>query len=94
MRDHFWTRWAREYLHSLQQRAKWQRPRNNLVVIIDPSLIQANGRWPIGRVLRICPGSDDRMRVAEIRTAGGTYTRPISKLVRLPLSATADSPSS
>ena len=49
MRDYFWTRWAREYLHSLQQRAKWQRPRdnlaiNNLVVIIDPSLIQANGR--------------------------------------------------
>lgn len=28
--DHFWSRWSREYLHTLQQRNKWKKPTNYL----------------------------------------------------------------
>ena len=27
----FWSRWRKEYLHQLQQRQKWLRPKRNLV---------------------------------------------------------------
>ncbi|CAB0043246.1 unnamed protein product [Trichogramma brassicae] len=54
LRDHFWERWSREYLHTLQQRAKSNRPHPNLeegdvVVVVDPSLMKENGHWPLGR---------------------------------------------
>ena len=88
MRDHFWRRWATEYLNTLQQRYKWTKPtRNfqvdNLVLIVDPSLLQC-GRWPMGRIIQTHPGRDHQVRVVTIKTSHGTYTRPITKLCRLP----------
>lgn len=89
LRDHFWSRWSKEYLHTLQQRPKWHRPSPNLsigdvVIIIDPALMRDNGKWPVGRVVNVHPGTDGRVRVATVRTAYGTYTRPIVKLAQLP----------
>ena len=54
MRDHFWARWSREYLNTLQQRIKWTRPQENLtpgdlVIILDLSLLRPNGQWPAPR---------------------------------------------
>ena len=91
MKNHFWARWAREYLHTLQQRGKWRKPVANLevgdkVLIIDPSLLR-HGRWPIGRIEQIHPGRDALVRVVTVRTSSGTYTRPVTKLC--PLQATA-----
>ena len=79
------------YLSStLQQRLKWERPRPNLavedmVVVMDASLLRVNGSWPLGRVTVVHPGSDERIRAADVRTAAGVYNRPIIKLPRLPL---------
>ncbi|KAL7296586.1 hypothetical protein TKK_0010015 [Trichogramma kaykai] len=89
LRDHFWSRWSKEYLHTLQQRSKWHRPGPDLsigdvVIIIDPALMRDNGKWPVGRVVNVHPGTDGRVRVATVRTAYGTYTRPIVKLAQLP----------
>ena len=89
MRDHFLARWSREYLNTLQQRWKWSRPRDNLtvgevVMIIDPSLLRGHGRWPLGRVVAVHPGQDHRVRVI---TATDDYVRPITKVVRLPVSS-------
>ena len=89
MRNHFWIRWSREYLHTLQQRAKWQQPRenfevNDLVMILDPSLL-GQGKWPLGRILAVRPGRDDLVRVATVRTQRGEYVRPITKLFKLPV---------
>ena len=89
MRNQFWTQWARDYLHTLQQRLKWQQPRDNLkvddlVVVLDATLLQ-NGRWPLGRIISAHPGPDGRVRVATVRTSTGEYTRPIVKLAHLPL---------
>ena len=93
MFQHFWMRWSREYLHTLQQRTKWQRTRANLqegdlVLLLDPALL-SGGRWPLGRVLAVHPGKDTHVRAATVQTSTGTYQRPITKLAPLPIS---DSP--
>lgn len=89
MRDHFWTRWAKEYLNTLIQRNKWQRPRANLavgdvVLILDPSLLY-RGRWPLGKVLEVTYGADGKARVASVQTQRGSFTRPVTKICRLPV---------
>ena len=88
IRDRFWVRWLREYLNTLSQRYKWQRPQPNfqvddIVLILDPSLLQ-RGRWPLGKILTVHRGGDGLIRVATVRTRQGKFTRPITKLYPLP----------
>ena len=81
---HFWDRWSREYLHTLQMRTKWQKPQPNLeagdVVIYKPKENFAC-RWPIARVIKTYPGEDGLVRTALIKPP---YTeakkRPVTKL--------------
>ena len=91
MFQHFWVTSSREYLHTLQQRTKWQRTRANLkegdlVLLLDHTLL-ARGRWPLGRVLAVHPGKDTLVRAATVQTSTGTYQRPIRKIPPLPISA-------
>ena len=84
----FWTRWSREYLHTQMQRGKWTRNNPNLqvgdvVFSMEPATTPLS--WPIGRVKQLYPGRDDVVRVAYIRTPSGTYTRPVNKLINLPV---------
>lgn len=85
----FWSQWSRQYLNTLQQRGKWTRGRpnlqpNDIVLVLDAALL-TDGRWPLGRVLRIFPGKNNLVRSAEVRTATGIYTRPIVKLALMPV---------
>lgn len=85
--DQFWARFTKDYLPSLQSRQKWQRDTPNLavdstVMIVDPQLPRA--LWPVGKVERVYPGSDGRIRVADVRTKDRTYTQPVARLVELP----------
>lgn len=85
----FWTRWSKDYLHSLQQRNKWTShgqwsPQlNDLVLVREdnlPPLI-----WKVGRIVELHPGNDNVTRVVTIKTANGTIKRAIIKLSPLPL---------
>ena len=81
--QHFWDRWSREYLQSLQARSKWKRPTPNLqvgdVVIIKEDRTFAC-HWPLARILQTYPGQDGLVRVALVQTGNSTYKRPITKL--------------
>ena len=81
--DKFWQRWMKEYLPTLNQRTKWHRGRGDLkigdLVIIGDHKLPRN-EWTRGRVKEVFPGSDGRVRVAEVTTATGTYRRPATKL--------------
>ncbi|KAL7291881.1 hypothetical protein TKK_0014437 [Trichogramma kaykai] len=46
--------------------------------------------WPLARVEQVHPGSDGLVRVATIKTASSTFTRPIVKLIKLPTDAQAE----
>ncbi|XP_024880615.1 uncharacterized protein LOC112460245 [Temnothorax curvispinosus] len=84
----FWRRWHQEYLHTLQQRPKWWTSVNPLGVGALVLLKDANMpplRWRRGRVEALHPGSDGVPRVATVRVADGTITRPLVKLCPLPM---------
>ena len=84
--EHYWKRWLREYLPTLQERQKWHTPRRNLeindLVLIADDNVQ-RGKWPLGRVTQVFPGRDGRVRSAEIRTKSTVLHRPIRKLCLL-----------
>ena len=79
-------RWQREYLPTLTTRTKWLKDATDvrvgeLVLVSDSNV--PRGHWPVGRVTRVFPGADGRVRVAEVSTVTGCYKRPVSRLCRL-----------
>lgn len=83
----FWKRWSSEYLHTLMQKGKWTKVQNNLnigdvVFLKDTS--SSPLCWPVGRITEVHPGSDGMVRVVTVRTAHGSYIRPVVKLLCLP----------
>lgn len=84
----FWRRWTCEYLTTLQERSKWTNhvPNlniNDMVVVIEnqsPPLV-----WRLGRVTELLLGDDGVVRVARVLTRMGNITRPVFKLVPLPV---------
>ncbi|XP_029672104.1 uncharacterized protein LOC115240852 [Formica exsecta] len=88
MRDHFWERWSQEYLHSLIHRPKWWNKESGFTVgrlclIRNENLPPT--KWPLVRIIRIHPGEDGQIRVVTLRTATTELTRPIVKLILLPV---------
>ncbi|XP_031349442.1 uncharacterized protein LOC116175453 [Photinus pyralis] len=88
IKQHYWRRWQREYLHHLQQRTKWKCSKAD-IVIGDMVLIKEENlpplQWSYGRVLDIHRGSDEKVRVVIIKTKGGVMKRPITKICVLPI---------
>lgn len=82
-----WKRWHRDYLNTLQQRSKWQFEKNDVkigtLVLIKEDDLPTN-KYLLGRITRVFPGVDGKIRVAEIKTARGTLKRGISKIAVLP----------
>ena len=50
----------------------------DLVLVVENDA--ARGKWKLAGVENIFPGNDNRVRVAEVRMASGTYTRPVTNL--------------
>ena len=69
------------------KRSKWsdsdQTPLrvNDIVWILKDKT--PRGIWPLGRVLEVYPGLDGQHRVVKVKTAYGTYVRPVSALARV-----------
>ena len=97
--NEFWHRWRKEFLHTLQERQKWVRPRRNLqlddVVIICNDNLPRN-TWQIARVENICRDPDGYVRKVKLavgdasldskgrRVKQTTYLEgPVHKLVLL-----------
>lgn len=55
---------------------------NDLVIIKEPNIPPL--RWRMARVEQVFPGADGVVRVVGLRTATGTLTRPVVKVVKLP----------
>ncbi|XP_055614801.1 uncharacterized protein LOC129761117 [Toxorhynchites rutilus septentrionalis] len=88
--DQFWSRWVKEYLPTITKRTKWFndcRPIQvgDLVVLVEEHL--RNG-WLRGRVLRVFPGRDGRVRSAVVKTISGVMHRPVVKMAVLEVAGT------
>lgn len=87
LHQRLWSRWHLEYLHTLQQRVKWNTPVDNLkigdLVLIHQSTPPLT--WPLARIIGVTPGKDKVVRVVHLKTAQGTLTRPAVKVFPLPV---------
>ena len=82
----WWKVWLRNFLPSLQLRNKWWKDRSNievgdLVLVIDPDV--KRGCWNMGKVLKVYPDDDGRVRSVKVKTVNGQYDRPITRLTLL-----------
>lgn len=83
MKDHFWHRWVKEYLHILAEMIQNQ-PRSLCRKALFGAERTAPTKWPLARIIKLYPGTDGHARVVEIRTANNTFKRPVTKLIFLP----------
>jgi len=84
--EQFWRKWCRHYRVTLCQRRKWAQMKRNVavgdvVMVVDTN--EARCHWPLGRVMKVFPGTDGLVRSVELVVRDKTITRPISKLVML-----------
>ncbi|XP_066592980.1 uncharacterized protein [Prorops nasuta] len=88
IRDNFWIRWSREYLHTLQQRGKWKTATENLepgrLVLIKDDHYPPS-KWPLGRITETHVGPDGLLRVVTVKTASGLSRRHIARICPLQL---------
>ena len=84
---HLWQRWSSDYLNSFRHITKWCKCSPNLrvgdIVILREDNMTPS-KWPLGRVVSVYTGQDGLVRVVSVKTATGTYRRPITKVVLLP----------
>ena len=79
----FWDRFVKEYLPSLQIRAKWNKPTRSLtisdiVLVKDDNLTRLQGK--LGRVIESYIGWDGVVRSAKVKLSETTLIRPANKL--------------
>lgn len=87
IKQHFWTRWHREYLNELTSRTKWATGQHSIQIGTIVLLRDENTpsmQWPLGRVIKIHPGSDGVIRTVTVKTASSVLDRNVKKLVPLP----------
>ena len=82
----FWKRWIRDVFPSLVPQRKWHTDRrnvqiNDIVMVEDQNAMR--GKWRIGKIIEVFPGSDGRVRNVKVKTASGVYYRPITKIAVL-----------
>ncbi|XP_062556974.1 uncharacterized protein LOC134221813 [Armigeres subalbatus] len=85
MADGFWRRWLKEYLPVISRQSKWfddvrEIAIGDLVLVVNGAV---RNQWTRGRIEKVIPGADGKIRQAWVRTAGGLYRRPAVKLALL-----------
>ncbi|XP_073986124.1 uncharacterized protein [Rhodnius prolixus] len=82
-------RFRKEYLAYLVHRGKREGKELQVgdVVLVGADQVKRIN-WPLGLIIETFPGKDGEVRVAKIKTAEGTYTRPFQRLYPLELSST------
>ena len=89
--NEFWVRWKKEYVHSLQERQRWLKPRQNLevgdVVVVAEEDTPRNC-WPLARVITVAKDEDGLVRKVKVMVGDkqisdrGTRKRPLATLER------------
>ncbi|XP_053596241.1 uncharacterized protein LOC128668099 [Microplitis demolitor] len=88
LKQHFWKRWHKEYLHQLITLSGHLDKSNglqvgSLVLIVEENLPPL--QWALGRITAVHPGADGIIRVVTVKTSTGEYTRCTKRVCPLPL---------
>ncbi|KOB64567.1 Iris-A [Operophtera brumata] len=79
---------SKHKLTPISARSKWKQANksirlNEVVIIHDAKL--PPGKWLMGRVIELHPGSDSHIRVVTLKTKNGILKRPVTKISILPV---------
>ncbi|XP_070169690.1 uncharacterized protein [Polyergus mexicanus] len=88
--EQIWRSWSSDYLHTLQQRRKWQENKPELKInelVLLKNNLAPPSKWELARILDVHPGSDGHVRVVTLRTAKTTLKRPITQICQIPISS-------
>lgn len=89
LKQHFWTRWNKEYLNELTVRKKChENVMTNINVGQIVTIRDDNStpfHWNLGRIIAVHPGNDQVIRVVTVKTAHGIYKRSMKNLFPLPI---------
>ena len=87
------AKWQDHYISNLPMVVSNHFSKGNLgvgdIVLIndnDASIKNSRLLWPLGRIIELIPGRDNKVRSVVLKTATNTITRPIQRLVKLELS--------
>lgn len=84
----FWRKWSQEYLTRLMHRSKWTKQEENMrpnqIVLIKEDNLPPT-KWLYGRIIKVHPGKDGLVRVADVKCKNSILSRPIHKLCLLPI---------
>ncbi|GFT70584.1 integrase catalytic domain-containing protein [Trichonephila clavipes] len=72
--QHIWKRWSNNYLSTLQNRNKWYFEKNKEKYMICGNSEEDNlpvCNWPLGRILEVYHGKDNKIRVVLVKTKNG-----------------------
>ncbi|ENN83002.1 hypothetical protein YQE_00634, partial [Dendroctonus ponderosae] len=86
--QHFWSRWHREYLGTLQTRSRWKTAQKNVKPGLMVLLKEDNTpplQWSVGRIKAVHPGRDNIVRVVTVKTSKGEFKRACSRVCPLPI---------
>ena len=85
--NHIWRRLVKEYLPTISRRSKWPNSIDRPLKVDDIVWVlkeqTPRGIWPLGTVMETTPGRDGETRVVKVKTAYGTFVRPVSSLARV-----------
>ena len=83
---HFWQRWLREWIPSLNSHKKWNNGKDDFK-IVDVVLVLSTdnprGQWPLGRITKTFTGSDGCVCVVNLQVGWNELTHSVHKLVPL-----------
>ncbi|KAH0809158.1 hypothetical protein GEV33_013633 [Tenebrio molitor] len=86
--QHFWKRWSKEHLNTLQQRNKWRQRSQEVLQAGTPVLLKEENLhplcWRMGVILEVHPGQDGLIRTATIKTSTGIVTRATNRICPFP----------
>ena len=81
---HFWQRWLREWIPSLNSHKKWNNGKDDFKtgdVVLVLSTDNPWGQWPLGRITKTFFRLDGRVRVVNVQVGQNELTRSVHKLV-------------
>lgn len=88
--NRMWERWLKEYLPSLNHRAKWFEDTKPLKVGDLVFVVEGKNRknWVRGRIQEVIQGADGRIRQADVKTVDGkVHRRAVVNLAVLEIEA-------
>lgn len=86
--EHFWKRFYKEYILELRTAIYSKNPKmspvfkvNDVVLIREDKIKRCN--WKTGRIRKLFPGRDGKVRSCEVQLPNGVIKRPVDRLYNL-----------